>query len=278
MEYFKCGIAPCGDDTMVDNRTNVCEDPHINNVGRAPHRFETVVMPVVAPVFATTIITDIQWKTSAKGFNKPIITFNPIILNNCKVFCAMQLHPDVDVKKLKIGTAIRVELLGDIIPTITQIYEDAPAVATSPAVALDAAPVVTTPPVVASDAAPAVATPPAVASEAAPAVVTLPAVASEAAPVAAPAPVVTPKSMYVVASDENDTAWIKTVTVVTKTEPHASGKMVVHFNHVSLNNILFDCTMYSTSNVNVNDLLPGTIIWVGRTKGSYRVVVLGIAR
>lgn len=125
-------------------------------------------------------------------------------------------------------------------------------------------PVVT--PVSAPVAAPVAATLPAVASDAAPVVASV--VASDIAPV--------PKSMYVVVSDENDTAWIKTVTVVTKTEPHASGKTVVYFNPVSLKNIVINCTTHSTSNVDVNDIHQGTIIWVGRTNDSCRAVVLGI--
>jgi len=71
-------------------------------------------------------VIDVEWNVSKDKYLKPIVKFNPIIINGVSIKQATGFNADFIVKnKIGIGSIIKIQRSGDVIPHIIQILKEA---------------------------------------------------------------------------------------------------------------------------------------------------------
>ena len=72
------------------------------------------------------IVTDINWNISKDKYLKPVIKFNPIVINGITIKQTTGFNADFIVKnKIGLGSIIKIQRSGDVIPHITGIVKKA---------------------------------------------------------------------------------------------------------------------------------------------------------
>lgn len=71
------------------------------------------------------IVLDVEWNISKDKYLKPIVKFNPIIINGVSIKQATGFNADFIVKhKIGKGSVIKIQRSGDVIPHITEILKE----------------------------------------------------------------------------------------------------------------------------------------------------------